>query len=148
MLACIRPSSLSRRSLDWDRYQLGWPGPGEWATFLPFFSLLSSGLWQFVCPQMTKGMPARKFGAARSGLISIPPLLFQQPPGAHWLLNNITPFNHLPKGSPATLFSDIPPFFLGSLPLFYPFFSLLLCPFFSFSPSPFPSSSSVFFFKF
>lgn len=25
MLACIRPSSLSRRSLDWDCYQLGWP---------------------------------------------------------------------------------------------------------------------------
>lgn len=92
---------------------ISWAGPGEWATFLPFFLLLSSGLWQFVCPQMTKGMPTRKFGAARSGMISIHPLLFQQSHGVHWLLNGIISFNSLPKGSPAISFPDIPPFLPG-----------------------------------
>lgn len=147
MLACIRPSSLSRRSLDWDCYQLGWPRRmGHFLTLLFIVELWSVAIRLPTDDQ--RNAHSKVWGSQEWNDINPPTPL----PAVSWcsLASQRYHFLQLPaERIPCYLVPRYPPLssWVPYLSSTY-FFFLLLCPFFSFSPSPSPSSSSIFFFKF
>lgn len=138
MLACIRPSSLSRRSLDWDCYQLGWPRRmGHFLTLLFIVELWSVAIRLPTDDQ--RNAHSKVWGSQEWNDINPPTPL----PAVSWcsLASQRYHFLQLPaERIPCYLVPRYPPpFFLGSLPLFYllllppPLSLLLLFPF----PLPF-----------
>ena len=115
---------------------MSWAWCGSMGHTCPvFFSLLSSSLQQPFGPQMTKWMLAPKFRAARSGFISIHPLVFSS-------LMALAGFS--PISLPLTTFQQdlpLPCSQLSPLSSWAPYLSstyflfLLFCLFFSLSPS-------------